>query len=218
MIVERMIERAEGRFGLPLFGKRMFDLAGSAVLLAALAAPLALLALLVALDLRTTPIFRQRRIGWRGKTFDIYKLRTMRNGIPPGEPSAAAEVPFLHVPRDDPRVTRLGRFLRRYSIDELPQLVNVLLGQMSLVGPRPFDVRDFEQGPFLYPGYEEWVSKRHWARPGITGLWQVSGRNSTSFSELIELDLKYVTGWTPGVEFSIICRTLAAAVGGKGCS
>jgi lipopolysaccharide/colanic/teichoic acid biosynthesis glycosyltransferase len=213
-----MIERTEGPFDLPLFGKRVFDIAGSAILLAALALPLALLALLVALDLRTTPIFRQQRIGWRGKPFDIYKLRTMRKAAPPSAPSAPAEVPFLHVPRRDPRVTRVGKFLRRYSIDELPQLLNVLLGDMSLIGPRPFDVRDFEQGPFPYPNYEEWVRKRHWTRPGITGLWQVSGRNNTSFSELIELDLKYVTRWTPGVELFIMRRTLAAAVGGNGCS
>ncbi|WP_225769754.1 sugar transferase [Inquilinus sp. Marseille-Q2685] len=201
---------------VPTSGKRVFDVAVSAVLLVALALPFALVAILVALDLRGMPFFCQRRIGWNGKPFTIYKFRSMKKGSPPANPGDNAEVPFLYVPRHDPRITRLGRFLRRYSIDETPQLLNVLLGNMSLIGPRPFDVRDFEQGPFPYDGYGEWARKRHWARPGITGLWQVSGRNDTSFADLIALDLRYVMEWTPGLEFLIIRRTFRAVMGGRG--
>lgn len=201
---------------VPVSGKRVIDVAVSASLLLVLALPLALLALLVALDLRSTPFFCQRRIGWQGRPFTIFKFRSMRPGSPPADTTGGAEVPFLYLPRQDPRITRLGRFLRRYSIDETPQLLNVLLGDMSLVGPRPFDVRDFEQGPFPQTGYDEWVRKRHWTRPGITGLWQVSGRNTTSFAELMALDLRYVLDWTPGVELLIIRRTFRAVMGGSG--
>ncbi|MGK9230657.1 sugar transferase [Inquilinus limosus] len=201
---------------VPVSGKRAFDVVVSAILLLVLALPLVLVAVLVALDLRGTPFFCQRRIGWQGRPFTIYKFRSMRKGSPPAGSAGDAEVPFLYLPRHDPRITPLGRFLRRYSIDETPQLLNVLLGDMSLVGPRPFDVRDFEQGPFPYADYDEWVRKRHWARPGITGLWQVSGRNTTSFAELIALDLRYVMDWTPGMEFLIIRRTFGAVMGGNG--
>lgn len=201
---------------IPLLGKRVFDVVVSAILLVLLAPLFVLVAILVAVDLRGTPFFCQQRMGWQGKPFTIYKFRSMKKGSPPAGATASAEVPFLYVPRHDPRITRLGKFLRRYSIDETPQLLNVLLGDMSLIGPRPFDVRDFEQGPFPYDHYDEWVRKRHWTRPGITGLWQVSGRNGTSFSDLIALDLRYVTDWTPGVEFSIIRRTFNAVMGGSG--
>ncbi len=201
---------------VPVARKRIVDVVVSGGLLLALALPLAAIALLVALDLRGSPFFCQQRIGWKGRSFGIYKFRSMRNGGGSAGPQGAAEVPFLYVPRNDPRVTRFGRILRRYSIDELPQLLNVLLGDMSLIGPRPFDVRDFAQGPFPHARYDEWVRKRHWTRPGISGLWQVSGRNATSFAELIALDLRYVTDWTPGLELSIIRRTFGAVTGGAG--
>lgn len=204
------------RPGIPLLPKRMFDIAMSASLLIVLALPLAVIAGLVAVDLRGSPVFRQQRIGWKGRRFTIYKLRSMRDGGRPADAAGTAEVPFLYVPRDDPRITPLGRFLRRYSIDEVPQLVNVLLGDMSLIGPRPFDVDDFAQGPFPDPRYDEWVQKRHSTRPGISGLWQVSGRNATSFSELIALDLRYVTDWTPGLELAILRGTFRAVAGGTG--
>jgi lipopolysaccharide/colanic/teichoic acid biosynthesis glycosyltransferase len=202
-------------FPVPILGKRVFDLVVSVLLLALLALPIAVLAIVIAVDLRGTPFFCQRRTGWRGKPFTIYKFRSMRKGPPPSS-MGSAEVPFLYVPRHDPRITRVGRFLRRYSIDETPQLLNVLLGDMSLIGPRPFDVRDFEQGPFPNTRYDEWVLKRHWTRPGITGLWQISGRNATTFADLIALDLGYVMDWTPSMEILIIRRTVNAVMGGSG--
>ena len=202
-------------FRVPVVGKRAFDVVIAAALLIVLALPLVLIAVLVAVDLRSTPFFCQRRIGWKGTPFTIYKFRTMRKGSPPADAAGSPEVPFLYVPRHDPRITRLGRVLRRYSIDEMPQLLNVLLGDMSLIGPRPFDIREFEQGPFPYPRYDEWVRKRHWTRPGITGLWQVSGGNDTSFSDLIALDLQYVLDWTLAAEFSILCRTFNTVMGGS---
>ena len=201
---------------IPLLPKRMFDIAVSGSLLVALALPLALIAMLVALDLRSSPIFRQERIGWKGRHFTIFKLRSMRDGGRPVDATGGAEVPFLYVPRDDPRITALGKFVRRYSIDEVPQLVNVLRGDMSLIGPRPFDVGDFAQARFPDPRYDEWVQKRHCTRPGMSGLWQVSGRNATSFSELIALDLRYVTDWTPGLELAILLRTFRAVTDGTG--
>jgi lipopolysaccharide/colanic/teichoic acid biosynthesis glycosyltransferase len=203
-------------FRIRLAGKRVFDIVASVALLIVLALPMLLVAILVALDLRGSPFFWQRRIGWNGMPFTLYKFRTMRNRTPPADVADRAEVPFLYVPRHDARITRLGRFLRRFSIDELPQLLNVLLGDMSLIGPRPFAVRDFEQGPFPYPRYEEWVRIRHWTRPGMTGLWQVSGRNDTGFSDLIALDLQYVMDWTLRVELWIIRRTFNAVIGGTG--
>jgi len=201
-------------FRVPLAGKRTFDLVMAVALLIVLALPLALIAILVAADLRGTPLFCQRRTGWKGAPFTIYKFRTMRKGSPPAGAAGSSEVPFLYVPRHDPRITRLGGFLRRYRIDETPQLLNVLVGDMSLIGPRPFDIGEFEQGPFPYPRYDEWVRMRHWTRPGITGLWQVSGGNDTSFSELIALDLQYVLDWTLAAEFSILRRTFNTVMGG----
>jgi lipopolysaccharide/colanic/teichoic acid biosynthesis glycosyltransferase len=202
-------------FRVPILSKRVVDLIVSVILLALLALPFIVLAAVIAVDLRGTPFFCQRRTGWKGRPFTIYKFRSMRNG-PAANFARSAEVPFLYVPRNDPRITRLGRFLRRYSIDETPQLVNVLLGDMSLIGPRPFDVRDFEQGPFPNTRYDEWVLKRHWTRPGITGLWQISGRNATTFADLIALDLGYVMDWTPSMEILIIRRTVNAVMGGSG--
>ena len=110
---------------------------------------------------------------------------------------------------DDPRVTRVGRVLRKFSIDELPQLWNVLKGEMSLVGPRPLPLRDVEL-------LQDWHKRRHVVLPGITGLWQVSGRSDTSFDEMIELDFRYIETWSFRRDLAILGRTVSAAVGGKG--
>jgi lipopolysaccharide/colanic/teichoic acid biosynthesis glycosyltransferase len=191
--------------------KRVVDLLVSALLLALLALPFAILCLAICLESPGAPFYRQQRLGWKKQIFTIYKLRTMRRTAGAPVYSAAADVvPFLHVAKSDPRITRLGRWLRRYSVDELPQLLNVFLGDMSLVGPRPFDLRDFEQGPFPHPLYAAWVDNRHLTRPGITGLWQIKGRNDTSFGKLIKLDLFYVSRWTPLLECKILCGTLGA--------
>ena len=203
---------------VPIGGKRAFDSVASATLLIVLALPLLLIAAVVAADVRGSPIFSRQRIGWRGKPFAVLKFRTMRKVPAPIRPPSDAEVSFLYVPRDDPRVTLLGRFLRRCSVDEAPQLLNVLLGDMSLIGPRPFDAQDFEQESLPCPEHREWVRIRHCVRPGISGLWQVSGRNATSFAELIALDRMYVQEWTPALELSIVRKTLRAVVSGIGGS
>ena len=210
------IVSSPGRVSVPIRGKRFLDMVVSVTLLLVLALPFFVIAASVALDLRAFPIFRGQRVGWKGEPFAIYKFRTMRRDYRPARSAGDAEIPFLHVPRDDPRITPLGKFLRRYSIDETPQLLNVFLGDMSLIGPRPFDAEEFEQGPFPDPGYHEWLRKRHWVRPGMAGLWQVSGRNDTSFADLVALDLKYVQEWTPGLECSIFWRTFGAVVRGTG--
>jgi lipopolysaccharide/colanic/teichoic acid biosynthesis glycosyltransferase len=191
--------------------KRIVDIILSASLLLLLAPALVILCFVISFDARGSPFYKQKRLGWKKKPFTIYKFRTMRDSE--AGPNAisltrADMVPFLYSAKNDPRVTRLGRWLRRYGIDELPQLVNVFWGKMSLVGPRPFDLRDFEQGPFGHPLYSVWVDNRHLTRPGITGLWQIRGRNDTTFYKLIRLDLYYVTRWTFLLELKILWRTL----------
>jgi lipopolysaccharide/colanic/teichoic acid biosynthesis glycosyltransferase len=111
--------------------------------------------------------------------------------------------------RDDPRLTRIGRFLRRYSLDELPQLVNVLRSEMSLVGPRPLPMRDFER-------MEEWHKKRYLVMPGITGLWQVSGRSELDFDDLVRLDFYYLERWSVFLDLTILLKTIPAVITRRG--
>ena len=113
--------------------------------------------------------------------------------------------------KNDPRVTRVGRFLRKFSLDELPQMWNVLRGDMSLVGPRPPVPAEVEK-------YESWARRRLSVRPGITCLWQVSGRNSINFQQWMELDLAYIDNWTLGLDFKILLKTVPAVLGGRGAS
>jgi lipopolysaccharide/colanic/teichoic acid biosynthesis glycosyltransferase len=111
--------------------------------------------------------------------------------------------------RHDPRLTRVGRFLRRYSLDELPQLVNVLRGEMSLVGPRPLPMRDFQR-------LEEWHKKRYLVMPGITGLWQVSGRSDLNFDDLVRLDFVYLENWSISLDLTILLKTIPAVITRRG--
>jgi lipopolysaccharide/colanic/teichoic acid biosynthesis glycosyltransferase len=111
--------------------------------------------------------------------------------------------------RDDPRLTPIGRFLRRFSLDELPQLANVLRGEMSLVGPRPLPLRDFER-------LESWHKKRYLVLPGITGLWQVSGRSDLDFDDLVRLDFLYLERWSPFLDLAILAKTIPAVITRKG--
>jgi lipopolysaccharide/colanic/teichoic acid biosynthesis glycosyltransferase len=162
-------------------------------------------------------LFRQRRQGLDGRIFFMLKFRTMR-------PDAEARLQELEARnesaggvlfkmRDDPRVTRLGRFLRRTSLDELPQLWNVLRGEMSLVGPRPLQLRDSarlgEQDPAGYWG-------RMSVLPGLTGLWQVSGRSDLDGAGMVRLDLDYITSWSLGLDLRILCRTVGVVLNGRG--
>jgi exopolysaccharide biosynthesis polyprenyl glycosylphosphotransferase len=157
-------------------------------------------------------LFAQERAGLHGRSFRMLKFRTMRRDAEQRREDLLArnemDGPVFKV-RGDPRVTRLGRLLRRFSLDELPQLVNVLLGQMSLVGPRPLPTEERRQiaGPYR---------RRLSMKPGITGLWQVSGRNTLGFDEWMRLDLEYVDRWTLSADLRILARTLGAVLRGSG--
>ncbi len=162
------------------------------------------------------PIFRQERIGQDGKPFKIYKFRTMRadaaeqlEQILDTDPAAREEWERDRKLKDDPRITQVGSFLRRTSLDELPQLINVLRGQMSLVGPRPIIEEEIV-------AYGEYIDYYQQVRPGITGLWQVSGRNELSYSERVQLDVWYVRNWSLELDLIILTKTFVAVLLRKG--
>jgi lipopolysaccharide/colanic/teichoic acid biosynthesis glycosyltransferase len=188
--------------------KRGFDLIVATVGLVLCLPLLALVALLVRLDSSGPVIFRQKRIGRYGDPFFVYKFRTMRHG--PSEEEDSPECPCPIVKRDaDPRVTRIGRFLRKYSLDEFPQLLNVIRGQMSLVGPRPFvwgevDSRDAR------------VRQRHEVLPGLTCLWQVSGRSRLDLDQRLTLDLEYVEHQSFWLDLWLLWKTIGAVIRADG--
>ena len=172
-------------------------------------------ALLIALTSPGKVLFVQRRVGLNKREFPVYKFRTMvvdaEKKMREVEHLNEVSGPVFKI-RHDPRVTPLGRFLRKTSIDELPQLFNVLKGDMSLVGPRPLPVRDYE-------GFsEDWQRRRFSVRPGITCLWQVSGRSSISFDRWMELDLQYIDGWSLKLDLDILIRTIPAVLKGQGAA
>lgn len=154
----------------------------------------------------TGPVFfRQQRPGQHGTSFSIWKFRTMRVAGTQGlEVDAGATAPGSK-DRDDPRITRVGRRLRATSLDELPQLINVLFGQMSLVGPRPLLQHEMT-------GISDSERRRHLVKPGMTGLWQVSGRSDLSWEERIRLDIHYVENWSPWLDVAILARTVGAVL------
>jgi exopolysaccharide biosynthesis polyprenyl glycosylphosphotransferase len=199
----------------PLVLKRAFDIAISSVLLAALSPILAVTALLIWMSSRGSILFLQERVGLNKRRFRIYKFRTM---VPNAdkllkdlEKHNEVSGPVFKI-KNDPRITPLGRFLRRTSIDELPQLLNVLKGDMSLVGPRPLPVRDYE-------GFnEDWQRRRFSVRPGITCLWQVNGRSSIPFEQWMELDLQYMDEWSLWLDLKILARTIPAVMKGSGAA
>jgi exopolysaccharide biosynthesis polyprenyl glycosylphosphotransferase len=159
--------------------------------------------------------FCQERVGLNKRRFKIYKFRTMVRDAEQlmAQLEALNEVsgPVFKI-KNDPRLTPLGKFLRRTSIDELPQLFNVLRGDMSLVGPRPMAVRDFE-------GFnEDWQRLRFSVRPGITCLWQISGRNLVPFQKWMELDMQYIEHWTLWLDLKILARTIPAVLKGTGAA
>lgn len=198
-------------------GKRAFDVIASlAVLIVALPVIL-IIALLVKLDSPGPLIFRQRRYGRRLEPFNVWKFRTMHDGVSPeahrryiselaaGQHDGDSGLKKL---TSDPRVTRVGALLRRTSLDELPQLVNVLRGQMSLVGPRPALEYELEHYGAIH-------FNRFLVRPGLTGLWQVSGRNERSFGEMLDLDVQYAHGCGPQMDAIILLRTPRAVLESK---
>jgi exopolysaccharide biosynthesis polyprenyl glycosylphosphotransferase len=197
---------------LPLVAKRAFDLVLSGAALGALAPALLVIALLVKLDSPGPVLFRQRRVGLHGRAFTLHKFRSMRVGAEAERHLLLArnemDGPVFKV-ADDPRVTRVGRLLRRTSLDELPQLWNVLRGEMSLVGPRP-------PLPDEVRRYERWQRRRLSVKPGLTCTWQVSGRNEVGFRRWMELDLAYIDGWSLWEDVRIVLRTIPAVLLGRG--
>ncbi|WP_169237261.1 sugar transferase [Candidatus Roseilinea sp. NK_OTU-006] len=184
--------------------KRVMDIALSALGLA-LAGPLmALIALLIKLDSPGPALIRQQRVGENGRLFEMLKFRTMR-----ADAQHNAEHSLPHKRRDDPRVTRLGRFLRRYSLDELPQLINVLKGEMSLVGPRP-------ELPWLVDRYESWQRRRFAVPPGMTGWWQINGRSDRPMHLHVEDDLYYIRHYSLWLDVLILLKTVPAVLSGRG--
>ncbi|MCB7136940.1 sugar transferase [Cellulosimicrobium marinum] len=201
------------RFTGPRFAvKSATDWIGAAALVLLLLPVLLVVALAVRCTSRGPVLYRQERVGRNGRTFPMFKFRSMREGAD-REVLSLADVddgsgPLFKV-REDPRVTRVGRVLRRYSLDELPQLFNVLRGDMSLVGPRPPLQREVEQ-------YETSVRRRLLVKPGLTGLWQVGGRSDLSWEESVRLDVYYVENWTLFGDFLILARTARAVYSGHG--
>jgi exopolysaccharide biosynthesis polyprenyl glycosylphosphotransferase len=205
------LERPEMR-GVRLIAKEGLDRVGAAVLLV-LASPLLLaVALAVALECRSAPVlFVQRRVGRGGVEFPMLKFRTMCAAAVAPEVGAARDAgnEVLFKMRRDPRVTRIGRVLRRYSLDELPQLVNVLRGQMSLVGPRPPLPSEVER-------YGDDMRRRFMVKPGLTGLWQINGRSDLTWDESVRLDLRYVENWSLTLDMMILWKTMFAVLRGRG--
>ena len=198
--------------GLDFFVKRSFDVVMAGLLVFALAPLMLLVALAIKLTSRGPVVYRSMRPGIGGMPFACFKFRTMyvdadaRQVDLEGRNEKGGAIFKI---RNDPRVTAVGRFLRRWSLDELPQLFNVLRGDMSLVGPRPLPQRDYDR-------LEDWHRKRNLVLPGITGLWQVSGRSELDFDELVRLDFLYLERWSVFLDLTIMLKTVPAVIRAKG--
>ncbi|MGH2543603.1 MAG: sugar transferase, partial [Ardenticatenaceae bacterium] len=198
--------------GANLALKRFVDIAISSVALLIFSPIVLLTTVAIKLDSPGPILYRQERIGRGGRPFTIYKFRSMRVGADEELARLAtlneADGPLFKI-RNDPRVTRVGRIIRKLSIDELPQLFNVLKGDMSLIGPRPALPQEVAQ-------YEEWHHKRLEAAPGLTGLWQVSGRSDVTFDEMMLLDIYYTEQWSPMLDTMILLKTIPTVLFQRG--
>jgi lipopolysaccharide/colanic/teichoic acid biosynthesis glycosyltransferase len=172
----------------------------------------AVIALAVKLSSRGPVFYRDVRVGLHEREFGMLKFRTMYRGAAEQQADLEhrneADGPLFKL-RSDPRVTPVGAVLRRLSLDEIPNVVNVLRGEMSLVGPRPLPIRDFVQ-------LEPWHRKRYFVLPGMTGLWQISGRASLSFDDLVRLDFYYLDNWSVWLDITILAKTIPAVLGRRG--
>jgi exopolysaccharide biosynthesis polyprenyl glycosylphosphotransferase len=201
--------------GWPVVLKRVLDFCMSFVLLVVLSPLFLLVALIIKITSAGPVLFVQERVGLNKRRFRLYKFRSM---VADAE-EKLAEVEHLNEVsgpvfkiREDPRITPIGKFLRKTSIDELPQLLNVLNGTMSLVGPRPLPVRD-------YQGFDQdWLRRRFSVRPGITCLWQINGRNSIPFSQWMELDMQYIDQWCLALDLKILAKTIPVVLRGSGAA
>lgn len=193
--------------------KRVIDIGVAVIVLCVMAVPMAIIALMIRRDSPGPVLYRQERIGRNGVPFTCVKFRCMIEDADRQRPALLAATvdadPRLFKLQGDPRLTRVGRVLRRWSLDELPQFVLVLRGLMSVVGPRP-------QLPEEVAWYEDWQRQRLLVTPGLTGLWQVNGRSNLTFDEMVRLDLYYAENWSPWLECKIILRTIPAVLSGRG--
>jgi exopolysaccharide biosynthesis polyprenyl glycosylphosphotransferase len=194
--------------------KRLFDIVASSAALVLLSPLLLLFGAIIRFTSRGPVLFRQERVGRHGKPFHMLKFRSMVVNAEELKAKLMAENeqsgPVFKM-RRDPRITHVGRFIRKFSIDELPQLLNVLRGEMSIVGPRP-------PVPSEVARYEAWQRRRLSVRPGLTCVWQVSGRNEISFEEWMYLDMQYIDHWTFAQDFQLILKTLPVVLTGRGAS
>ncbi|MEP6715141.1 MAG: sugar transferase [Terriglobia bacterium] len=208
---------------VPFLIKRVVDIVGSLMALILLTPLLLLISTMVKATSRGPILFRQRRLGQFGNSFTFLKFRSMyaeadhtiheaymkRFISNQTDPTDGGAGPKVYKIQADPRVTPVGRFLRRSSLDELPQFLNVLAGKMSLVGPRP-------PLPYEFESYEAWHRRRLLAKPGITGFWQVEGRSRVKFDEMVRMDLEYARSWSLLLDFKILLQTPRAVLGGNG--
>jgi len=195
--------------------KRLVDLIVASSVLVVLAPVMVVIGIAVRLDSPGPALFLQERVGLNKRRFKLFKFRTMvvdaEKRLAELESKNEVSGPVFKI-KKDPRITRLGAFLRRTSLDELPQLLNVVRGEMSLVGPRPLAVRD-------YLGFsQDWHRRRFSVRPGITCLWQVLGRSSIPFERWMELDMQYIDEWSLSLDLEILLRTIPAILKGSGAS
>ena len=204
--------RAESAICLGLFLKRIMDIVLSTMVLVLLWPLLLMIAIAIKLESPGPVIYPSLRVGKKGRRFVCYKFRTMVSGADELKDNLRRlnqrRGPFFKI-ADDPRVTRLGRFLRKYSLDELPQFWNVLKGDMSLVGPRPHPLDDVER-------YSPWHHGRLDVKPGLTGLWQVTARANPSFETCMVLDLGYIRSWSLLLDCRILMMTIPAVLAGEG--
>jgi exopolysaccharide biosynthesis polyprenyl glycosylphosphotransferase len=214
-----------GNVGMPLFEvgypqldntqrglKRLLDVVVSLFGLVLLSPLLITVAILIKVTSPGPVLFAQKRVGADEKVFLCYKFRSMYVDAEKRQAELEAQNEAdgaIFKMKNDPRITPIGRFIRRWSIDELPQLINVLLGEMSLVGPRPLPLRDYELMGELH-------KKRLAAVPGITGYWQISGRSDLSFEDMVRLDLYYIENWSLSLDIKIILKTVGAVLRGEG--
>lgn len=198
--------------GVGLLSKRIFDIVAASILLFIISPVFLITSIAIMIDSRGSIFYKQTRLGKNGKQFGMLKFRSMvseaekllKNLEKQNEMDGIA-----FKMKDDPRVTRVGRFIRKYSIDELPQLINVIKGDMSLVGPRPPLPKEVQQ-------YGDWEWRRLEVLPGITGLWQVSGRSDLSFNQWMNLDVYYIENWSLGLDLKILLKTIPVVLKGEG--
>jgi exopolysaccharide biosynthesis polyprenyl glycosylphosphotransferase len=198
--------------GLPRLTKRIFDIVAGFLILILLSPLMLIIAIAVSIDSKGPALFRQRRVGENGRLFDMLKYRTMERDAEERQQEVQLETEggeVIHKQKEDPRITSVGRFLRRWSLDELPQLLNVIKGEMSLVGPRP-------EMPWLVDRYQSWQRKRFAVPQGITGWWQINGRSDKPMHLNTDDDLYYVYNYSLWLDIAILFRTPFAVIRGQG--